>query len=88
MKKIGSLLVIFALMATMLVSTAFAAGTAIYVESVNAKAGDEVTIDVSISGNTGFAAAKVQLVYDSSVLKLRAEAEGNYSRSAGRRCGE
>ena len=70
MKKILSLLVIFALMASMLVSTAFAAGTAIYVDSVNAKAGEEVTIDVSISGNTGFAAAKVQLVYDSSVLKL------------------
>ncbi len=71
MKKILSLLVIFALAASMLVSTAFAAGTAIYVDSVNAKAGEEVTIDVSISGNTGFAAAKVQLVYDSSVLTLK-----------------
>ena len=71
MKKILSLLVIFALAASMLVSTAFAAGTAIYVESANAKAGEEVTIDVSISGNTGFAAAKVQLVYDSSVLTLK-----------------
>ena len=76
MKKILSLLVIVALMASMLVSTAFAAGTAIYVESVNAKAGEEVTIDVSISGNTGFAAAKVSLVYDSSVLTLKSITPG------------
>ena len=76
MKKILSLLVIFALAASMLVSTAFAAGTAIYVESANAKAGEEVTIDVSISGNTGFAAAKVQLVYDSSVLTLKSITPG------------
>ena len=76
MKKIMSFLVIFALMASMLVSTAFAAGTVISVDDVSANAGEEVTVNVNISGNTGFAAAKVQLVYDSSVLTLKSITTG------------
>ena len=72
MKKIMSLVVVFALMATMLVSTAFAADAAeIKVDTKSAVAGEEVTLDVSITGNPGFAAAKFVLDYDASVLELK-----------------
>ena len=71
MKKIASLVLAFIVAAMLTVTTAFADGTTVYVEDVGAGAGEEVIVDVIISGNTGFAAAKVELNYDSSVLTLK-----------------
>ena len=77
MKKIMSLLVVFALLATMLVSTAFAAESAtVKVAEVAGKPGEEVTIDVSISGNPGFAAAKFVVEYDDALTLVSINTEG------------
>ena len=71
MKKIITLLVVVALMATCMITSAFAAEeTVVTVEAVTAAPGSEVTVTVRIDGNTGFDAAKCTLEYDTSVLTL------------------
>ena len=71
MKKIISLLVVVALMAACLATVAFAAeGATITVESANATVGAEVTLKVSIAGNTGFAATKISFEYDATALQM------------------
>ena len=71
MKKIISLLVVVTLMAAFLVTSAFAAeGAQIAVNEVNGVRGEEVTLEVSISDNPGFAAGKIIIEYDATGLEL------------------
>jgi len=70
MKKIICSLLIVALMSVMLAPAVFAAGTSVTVSDITAKPGDEVTVDVTVSGNTGFGAATFDIVYDADVLTL------------------
>ena len=60
MKRILSVIVAVLLLAGMLSTTAFATGTLIYGDAeVAAKPGDTVSVNVYISGNTGFDSAKM-----------------------------
>ena len=70
MKKIICSILMVVLMSVMLVTAAFAAGTSVTVSDATAKPGDVVTLDVAISGNTGFGAATFDIVYDADVLTL------------------
>ena len=71
MKKIMSLLIVLALLATGLVIAAFAAEDAVIaVEKVEAEAGEEVTLEVVITGNPGFGAASFLIEYDETALTL------------------
>ena len=73
MKKLISLLVVVALMAACLATTVFATEAAeITVSSAEATKGEEVTLEVSIKNNPGFAATKVTLEYDNEALELTA----------------
>ncbi len=72
MKKIICSLLIVALMSVMLAPAVFAAGTSVAVTDITAKPGDEVTVNVNITGNTGFGAATFDIVYDADVLTLTA----------------
>ena len=71
MKKILSLLVVLAILTAGLLISAFAADdTVIAVEKTEAKAGEEVTVEVMITGNTGFAAASFFVDYDAEAMTL------------------
>jgi hypothetical protein len=71
MKKFLSILVVLALMATGLVISAFAAeDTLIAVEKTEAAAGEEVTVEVVIANNPGFAAASFLVEYDTEAMTL------------------
>ena len=71
MKKIISLLVVATLLVVGMAISAFAAdSTTITVEKVTAAAGSELTMEVSITGNPGFAAAKFTVEYDETALTL------------------
>ena len=72
MKKIICSLLIVVLMTVMLAPAVFAAGTSVVVSDIDAVPGAEVTVDVSITGNTGFGAATFDIVYDADVLTLTA----------------
>ena len=72
MKKIICSLLVIALMSVLLAPAVFAAGTSVAVTDITAEPGDEVTVDVTITGNTGFGSATFDIVYDSSVLTLTA----------------
>lgn len=71
MKKFLSMLVAVMLLAASMIMPAFAAGSTISVSSVSAKPGDTVTVNVSLSGNTGFKAYGMALTYDTSALELQ-----------------
>lgn len=62
------LVMVFATMCAVL--PAYAASTTIKVSDITAKPGETISVDVSISGNTGFGSGKFTLEYDSSVLTL------------------
>ena len=72
MKKIISILVVVAMMATLLVSAAFAEETKpqIVVESTTAAVGDEVTLEVSIVNNPGISNGKLSVTFDETALEL------------------
>ncbi|MBE6608663.1 MAG: hypothetical protein E7633_08935 [Ruminococcaceae bacterium] len=61
---------IFATVSTIL--PVYAAGTTITVADVTGNPGKEITVDVTISGNTGFGSGTFTLEYDSKVLTLKA----------------
>ena len=70
MKKVMSMLLAVVMVVCIMAVTVSAAGAAISVSSASGAVGDTVTVNVSISGNPGFASGKVALSYDSSVLEL------------------
>lgn len=70
MKRIVCSLLLVALMAVMLAPAVLAAGTSVAVSSETAKPGDEVVLNVTMTGNTGFATGKYVLSYDSDALTL------------------
>lgn len=73
MKRITRILVAVMLMAAMMVSTAFAAGGAtinVKADPATAKAGDTITVTVSIDGNAGFKSYGMQLNYDKDAVTL------------------
>ncbi len=71
MKKMISLLVVLALLTAGMVIAAFATdNTVIAVEKTVAAAGEEVTLEVVITNNPGFAAAKFTVEYDETALTL------------------
>ena len=59
-------------MISMMIIPAYAEGTSITVAQETVFAGETVTIDVEIAGNTGFASGKFTLDYNSEVLTLTA----------------
>ena len=61
---------IFATVSTIL--PVYAAGTTITVADVSGNPGKDVTVDVTISGNTGFGSGTFTLEYDAKVLTLKA----------------
>lgn len=79
MKKTLSILLVAILIATSLVTVAFAAGTAsVYGNAKTVHAGEEVTISFSISQAT-FSVYEMQVSYDSSVLTLVSLDNGSFS---------
>lgn len=71
MKKIMSVLVVLALIASGMVIAAFATDDAVIaVEKATANSGREVTVAVMITNNPGFAAAKITVTYDAEALTL------------------
>ena len=62
------LVMIFATVSAVL--PAYAASTTVKVSDVTALPGEQVSVDVSISGNTGFGSGKFTIEYDSNVLTL------------------
>lgn len=71
MKRITRILVAVALMAALMVSTAFAAGTTVKVADVkDATPGKTITVDVSVSGNPGFKTYGMQMNFDKDALTL------------------
>lgn len=81
MKKFLSLLMTVALTVACLGSTVFAAGTDVAVSTATAEQGDEVTLEVSISGNPGFVAYKLGVDYDKDALELTSIDAGSVSLS-------
>ena len=81
MKKIIISLLLVAMISIMIIP-AYAAGTSITIADTtvfieNAKAGSKISVDVAITGNTGFANGKFTLDYNKEVLTLTAiEVEG------------
>ena len=71
MKKILSILVVVALMAAFLVTSALAAegDPQIVVSSVTASAGETVTLTVSLKNNPGITNGKITIEYDANVLE-------------------
>ena len=72
MKKIISILLVITLllMSMPLVLSASAEAATFAVGQVTAKAGEEVTVPVTISGNPGIIAFKVTIAYDATVLEV------------------
>lgn len=71
MKKWMSLLVALALLTAGFAISAYAAeDTTIAVEQTTAEPGEEFTLQVAITGNPGFAAAKFSVTYDADALTL------------------
>ncbi len=71
MKKLVSLLVVLALTCVFLMSSAFAAGDPqIVVSSVEAAAGDEIVLTVSLVNNPGFTNGKISVTYDEAGLEF------------------
>ena len=70
MKKLISLLVVMAMMACLSVGVFAAEDAVITVSSAQSAAGEEVTLDVTITNNPGFAATKITLEYDAAALEL------------------
>ncbi len=70
MKKVISFVLTTVLLLTLLVSAAFAAGTTVAASAEEGAHGDTVTVDVTISGNTGFDTYLISLDYDSTALEL------------------
>ncbi len=70
MKKVISFILTTVLLLTIMVSAAFAADTTVSVSSVEATYGETVTVDVSISGNTGFDTYQLALEYDPAAIEL------------------
>ena len=79
MKKIISFVITVALLCTILVSAAFAAGATVAVSSAEADKGENVTVSVSISGNTGFDTYLMALDYDAAALELVSVSAGALS---------
>ena len=72
MKKLISLLLAVVLLIGTMALTAYAASTAtVTVESTSACPGKEVTLKVTISGNSGFSTGKITLDYDKNALELK-----------------
>ena len=71
MKKIIISLLLVAMISIMIIP-AYAEGTSITVAQETAFAGETVTVDVTIDGNTGFASGKFTLDYNKEVLTLTA----------------
>ncbi len=70
MKKIISLLAVIALMAV-LATAAFAADeVALVVDTVEGKAGEEVSVNISIVNNPGITSAEFNVIYDQENLEL------------------
>ena len=79
MKKLISILMIAALVATVLAVSVFATGEAVITTTTDVtavNAGDEFTVSFNISNNPGFASAKFKVIYDAEVLELTALANG------------
>lgn len=70
MKKIISLFIVAALIATSIIFTTFAASPAITVGNVSAATGDTVEVAVKITGNTGYKAYGLTLDYNTNALEL------------------
>jgi hypothetical protein len=71
MKRLISVLLILLLAACVLGATVLAdEGTVISVATAEASQGSEVVVNVTISGNTGFATAMLTLNYDHDILEL------------------
>ena len=79
MKKLLTLMFAVVLLVTCFVATAFAAAPVVSVSSAKAELGDTVTVDVSLSGNTGFDAYNIALNYGSGLelIELKAGALSN-----------
>jgi len=70
MKKVISFVLTTVMLLTLLVSAAFAAGTTVAASAEAGVHGETVTVDITISGNTGFDTYLVSLDYDSTALEL------------------
>lgn len=71
MKKLVSLVVVLALTCAFLMSSAHAAGDPqIVVSSVEAAAGDEIVLTVSLVNNPGFTNGKIGVTYDEAGLEF------------------
>lgn len=71
MKKLVSLVVVLALTCAFLMSSAHAAGDPqIVVSSVEAAAGDEIVLTVSLVNNPGFTNGKIGVTYDETGLEF------------------
>lgn len=72
MKKIISVLLLVAMAATLLVGSAFAAGTSVTIAKVDGATADStVYVDVKIEGNTGFDSLQFYPTYNSDVLTYK-----------------
>lgn len=77
MKKLISLLVVATLVVASLATMAFAAeGAQITVGSAEAAIGEEVTLEVSIANNPGFAATKITIEYGAGLELVGVDTEG------------
>lgn len=77
-KKIGSLVLVAALVLTLLTPMALADGTVLKVSTPATipKAGEEFTVTVEITGNPGFCAVQFTLGYDKDAMTCTAVVEG------------
>lgn len=86
MKKVIVLVLVFAICLTTMCLVVSASDAQIAMESGAASAGEQITLDISISGNTGVAYLKLKVAYDSDVLTLASTEntgllEGTYTTS-------
>lgn len=78
MKKILSLCVVFSMIISVLSGiTASAAGTTVKMSGVSCKAGETVSVPITIENNTGFANIGITVEYDSSALTLKSSVTGS-----------
>ncbi|MGN0629672.1 MAG: hypothetical protein ACI4IW_08615 [Oscillospiraceae bacterium] len=80
MKKILSICMAFIMIASSFAMTAFASDTIITFTNVPTAitVGEQIMIDVEISGNSGFASVGLYLKYDTNVLKFKGLKETQY----------